>query len=364
MAVGMKRRRVARAAVGAVAFSGLVGACGSSTSHRASPPPTAAPSTTTATSAPSTTVTTTYSGPVCPLTHMPAPNGKVPQRPALAIKVENLPQARPQYGLASADVVYEEPVEGGITRFIAIYQCHDSSRVEPVRSGRFIDPEIVNQYGAHPLFAYSGAIQPVVNAVDSSPLVDVGVNRAPLSAYWRDPARYAPHNLATSTSKLYAYAASIHVAETPPAPTFSFGPMGSGWTPAASVHIGYTYSDLTWTWQPSSGVYSRSYSDTGPATLGGGGQITASNVVVMHVVMYPSQYVEDPTGTHENLLTLTGSGPVQILRNGAVMSGTWQRPSLNDLTKYVDGSGNPISLGPGVTWVELVPTTIGVQVTP
>ena len=365
MAAGMKKRRLARAVVGVAALGGLMSACGSSSKRLTAPPITEAPSTTaSSTTTPGTSPTTVSSGPVCPLTHLPAPNGKVPQRPALAIKVENLPQARPQYGLASADVVYEEPVEGGITRFIAIYQCHDSSRVEPVRSGRIIDPEIVNQYGAHPLFAYSGAIQPAVNAIDSSPLVDVGVNRAPTGVYWRDPSRYAPHNLATSTSKLYSFAATLHVAEAPPAPTFTFGPMGAGWGPAASVHIGYTYSDLTWTWQPSTGVYSRSYSDTGPATLGGGGQITASNVVVMHVVMYPSQYVEDPTGIHENLLTLTGSGPVQVLRNGAVISGTWRRPSLSDLTTYVDGSGNPISLSPGITWVELVPTTVAVNVAP
>ncbi len=319
------------------------------------------------TQAPTTAAPTTAAaapGPVCPLTDLPAPGGQVPQRPALAIKVENLPQARPQYGLNQADVVYEEPVEGGITRFIAIYQCHDSARVEPVRSGRFIDPEIVNQYGAHPLFAYSGAIQPVVNAIDSSPLVDVGVNRAPLSDYWRDPARYAPHNLATSTAALYRYAASLHVAETPPAPTFTFGPVGAGATPVSSVYIPYPFSHVTWTWQPSAGVFYRSYLHTGPATLGGGGQITASNVVVMHVVMYPSQYVEDPTGAHENLLTLTGSGPAQIFRNGVEISGTWNRPSLSDTTSYLNSAGQTIALTPGQTWVELVPTTIGTTVTP
>ncbi|HET9076795.1 MAG TPA: DUF3048 domain-containing protein [Acidimicrobiales bacterium] len=363
MGPGRTNKRWTRAAAGAVALGGLVAACGSSPPRKAaSTTSSSAPGTTAAAS--TTTPTTAAPPPTCPLTDLPAPKGKVPQRPALAIKVENLPQARPQYGLAPADVVYEEPVEGGITRFIAIYQCQDSARVEPVRSGRLIDPEIVRQYGAHPLFGYSGAIQPAVDAIDSSPLVDVGVNRAPLSAYQRDPARYSPHNLMTSTAALYAYAASRHVSPTPPAPTFTFGPVPAGATPVASVHIGYTYSDLTWTWRQSSGVFFRSYSDTGPATLGGGGQITASNVVVMHVHMYPSQYVEDATGIHENLLTLTGSGPAQVFRNGVQISGTWNRPNLSDITSYLDSAGHPIPLNPGQTWVELVPTTVGVNVTP
>lgn len=349
-----------RVALGTVVLGGVLGACGSSRAHRAALiEPVAAPPTTVA-----ATTTAPPPPPVCPLTGLPAPGGQVPQRPALAIKVENLPQARPQYGLAAADVVYEEPVEGGISRFIAIYQCKDAARVEPVRSGRLVDPEIVDQYGDHPLFAYSGAIQPAVNAIDSSSLIDVGVNRAPLSAYWRDGSRLAPHNLATSTAALYQFGAGVHAPSTPPNPVFTYGPLGSGATPTASVHIGYLYSDLTWTWQQSAGVFFRSYSDTGAANLGEGGQITASNVVVMHVKMYPSQYVEDATGIHENLLTLTGSGPAQIFRNGAEISGTWNRASLSDNTSYLDPAGQPVALTPGQTWVELVPDSVAVNVAP
>jgi hypothetical protein len=286
----------------------------------------------------------------------------VPERPALAVKVENLPVSRPPYGLGTADVVYEEPVEGGITRFIVIFQCRDASRIQPVRSGRLIDPDLVRQFGTHPLFAYAGAIQPVVAKVDSSSLIDVGVNRAP-HAYSRDPARPAPHNLVTSTAALYAAGAAQHAPATPPAPVFHYGPLGTH-SPATALHIAFPESDLTWTWRPQTGEWSRSYSDTGPATLGGGGEIATANVIVMRVVLYPSQYVEDPTGAHENLLVLTGSGPAQVFRNGAVVNGTWQRHSLSDLTEFVDAAGHPILLTPGQTWIELVPTTVHVTVTP
>jgi hypothetical protein len=299
----------------------------------------------------------------CPLTGLPAPGRRVPARPALAVKVENLPEARPQYGLSSADVVYEEPVEGGITRFIVIYQCHDASRIEPIRSGRLIDPDIVQQYGAHPLFAYAGAIQPVVTKVDASPLIDVGIYRAPLSAYWRDPNRYGPHNLISSTAVLYAAGRAQNAPKAAPKPVFRFGAMPPH-SAAASVNIANPSSDVTWTWQPQAADWLRSYVGAGAATMGEGGDITTTNIVVMTVVMYPSPYVEDATGIHENELTLTGSGPVQVFRDGSVITGTWKRSTLSHTTELLTASGKPITLTPGQTWVELVPTTIPVTVTP
>lgn len=353
-----------RATAGLLALSGVLAACGSHSSKAAVHPAGTVTS-------PTTDATTSSSPPppppTCPLTGQPAPNGQVPQRPALAIKVENLPQARPQYGFSKADVIYEEPVEGGITRYVVIYQCQGSPRVEPVRSGRLIDPEIVMQYGAHPLFAYSGAIQPAVDSIDASTLIDVGAYRGPASDFWRDPDRVIPHNLETSTSLLWAYGASVGAKPAAPPSPFTFGSPVAGGTPAASVHISYEFSNLTWTWNPTTGLFQRSYDDpgyVGQAAMGEGGYMTASNVIVMHVVEYPSQFVEDATGAHENLLTLIGSGAVEVFRNGTEFSGSWVRPKFSDVTKYVTASGQTITLTPGQTWIELVPTTIPTAVTP
>ena len=297
----------------------------------------------------------------CPLTDLAPPAGAVPDRPALAVKVENLPAARPQYGLSSADVVYEEPVEGGITRFIVIYQCRDADRIEPVRSGRIIDPQIVGQYGAHPLFAYAGGIAPAIAAIDSSSLIDVGVLKA-ANAYTRDPNRPVPHNLMTSTGALYRTGEAQNAPQGAPGPVFSFGPVDPAGTPASGVCVSFPYSDLTWTWSQGSNGWLRSYGN-GPATRGEGGQITAADVIVMRVILYPSPYVEDPTGAHENLLKLTGTGSVEVFRNGVMIAGTWKRPSLSDKTQFEDETGHTISLAPGNIWIELVPTTVQVAVT-
>ncbi len=301
---------------------------------------------------------------LCPLTGTPAPGGKVPQRAAVAVKIENLPEARPQWGLDKADIVFEEPVEGGITRFIAVYQCQAAARIEPVRSGRLVDPQILEPLGRI-LFGYSGAIQPAINEIDSkrSLLEDVGADRFG-NAYWRDPDRYAPHNLVTSTAALYAAARSVGYQQKPPTAIFSYGRPSPGGTPAAAINIDDPLDVTTWTWHRGTGVYYRSYSDTGPALQGDNVQITASNVVVMLVHEYPTPWPEDDTGALENELTLKGSGPAWVFRDGAQFYGRWERPLLDHPTVFYEANGTKVTLSPGGTWVELVPDGLHISVKP
>jgi hypothetical protein len=276
----------------------------------------------------------------------------------LAVKVENLPAARPQWGLDKADIVFEEPVEGGITRFIAVYQCQEASRIEPVRSGRFVDAQILQPLG-HMLFAYSGAIQPVVDAIDSagSLLEDIGADRAS-GAYWRDDTRLEPHNLATSTAALYAAGATFGYPTAPPPPYFVYGAPPVGGTPASAVHLSFSNLDeTTWKWGVKLHAWFRSYSDTGPAIQGDDVPISAADVVILRVNEYPTAYVEDETGAHENELTLTGSGPAYVFRDGFELTGIWKRPSLSQPATLVEADGATMTLAPGNTWEELLPTT-------
>ena len=293
----------------------------------------------------------------CPLTGLPAPNHKPPHRPALAIKVENLPEARPQSGLDHTDIVYEEPVEGGITRFIAIFQCHGSSRVEPVRSGRLVDPLILVQYG-HPLFAFAGAIQPVINKVDASPLVNLDFDVVP-NDYFRDPTRLAPHNLYTNTALLWA----AHRGGSPPHPVFDYSStVPSGGVRAPVIHIPFSgYSDVYWRWSAKAHRYVRYYNGSVPANLSDGTIINAANVVVQMVKLTPSPYVEDATGVHEWDVHVIGHGRAAVYRDGVMIPGRWVRPKLGDTTRFLDKHGQVIPLQPGNTWVELVPTTISVS---
>jgi len=294
--------------------------------------------------------------PSCPLTGQPAPHGEVPARPALAIKVENLPDARPQAGLDRADVVYEEPVEGGITRFIVVYQCHDAARVGPVRSGRTTDPKVLVQFG-RPVMGYAGGQAPVVRAIDRAGLIDENYNIA-ISAYTRDETRPAPHNLYTSTRSLWKAAKATEGA---PHPVFSYDPEVAGPSrKARTVHLPFSsYSDVYWTWSRREGAWLRSHG-TVPHVLEDGTQVRAANVVVMQVQVRTGPIV-DAAGNHSPEVELTGSGKAYVFRDGRMIVGRWERARLKDVTTFVTKAGTEIALAPGVTWVELLPSTIGVQ---
>jgi len=294
--------------------------------------------------------------PSCPLTGQPAPHGEVPARPALAIKVENLPDARPQAGLDRADVVYEEPVEGGITRFIVVYQCHDAARVGPVRSGRTTDPKVLVQFG-RPVMGYAGGQAPVVRAIDRAGLIDENYNIA-ISAYTRDDTRPAPHNLYTSTRSLWKAAMATEGA---PHPVFSYDPEVAGPSrKARTVHLPFSsYSDVYWTWSRREGAWLRSHG-TVPHVLEDGTQVRAANVVVMQVQVRTGPIV-DAAGNHSPEVELTGSGKAYVFRDGRMIVGRWERARLKDVTTFVTKAGTEIALAPGVTWVELLPSTIGVQ---
>ena len=294
--------------------------------------------------------------PSCPLTGQPAPHGEVPARPALAIKVENLPDARPQAGLDRADVVYEEPVEGGITRFIVVYQCHDAARVGPVRSGRTTDPKVLVQFG-RPVMGYAGGQAPVVRAIDRAGLIDENYNIA-ISAYTRDETRPAPHNLYTSTRSLWKAAKATEGA---PHPVFSYDPEVAGPSrKARTVHLPFSsYSDVYWTWSRRERAWLRSHG-TVPHVLEDGTQVRAANVVVMQVQVRTGPIV-DAAGNHSPEVELTGSGKAYVFRDGRMIVGRWERAHLKDVTTFVTKAGTEIALAPGVTWVELLPSTIGVQ---
>jgi hypothetical protein len=288
---------------------------------------------------------------ICPLSGLAAPSGTVPDRPALAIKVENLPQSRPQTGLSWADVIYEEPVEARITRFIAVYQCQNASRVEPVRSARFTDPPILVQLG-HPLFAYAGGVPQVVQKVQQAGLVDMSFNnRAAAPAYHRDPARSAPHNLYTSTAALYGIAHRTGR----PDPLLTYSRTAPAGRPATEIHLPFSsFADVIWRWNASRHTYLR-WHGSEPHTLSDGTQVSAADVVVQ-VVKLVNTGIRDANGVVSPEVVSVGSGKAYVFRDGRLVTGTWSRPSSGDLTIFRDAKGDEIPLAPGHTWVELFPS--------
>lgn len=335
----------AAAAIVVVAVVAAIVVCssGKGSAGRNAPPP--APGTTAAVMAAAT----------CPLTGMPAPGGVVPERPALAIKVDNYPAARPQSGLADADLVFEEPVEGGITRYVAVYQCQEASLVGPIRSARYPDVGILSQLG-RPIFVHVGGITPILDMITSAPVIDLDLYYN-ATIVQNPPDRVAPYDTYASTSDAWAqYPAD----KSPPAPIFSYSSQPAAGSAVTSVHIPFSpTSDETWTWNPTSRTWLLSYSGVPDDDIDGN-QLSATNVVVERVDTYNGPYVENSLGAYEVEFNPLAGGSATVYRNGIAISGTWKRSSLTSPTQLVGTNGAAIALAPGNTWVELVPTTVSI----
>jgi hypothetical protein len=320
----------------------IVSACGGGDSKAATPKRTTT----------SASTSTTVAVPTAPLTGLPDPSGASLTRPALEVKVENTQMARPQAGIDQADVLYEEEVEAGITRFVSIFNSTVPSVIGPVRSVRAEDPDIVWPLGG--IFAYSGGAQVNVDAINAAPVHAVDEDTAGNAMVRNEssqPPREAPHNLYGLGQPLFDLGGDPK----PPPPLFSYfkqdaPPLtGQG---VVDFHVGFQSGyDPTWTWVGALGAWARSI-DGVPQTVTGPGKISPTNVVVQF-----TNY------TGEGEAQTVGEGDVWVFTDGTLRTGKWVRPDKAQPAKYVDASGNPILLRPGRTWVEILPVGDTVDVT-
>jgi hypothetical protein len=283
---------------------------------------------------------------------------KVADRPALAVKIENSTDARPQYGLEQADTVWEEVVEGGITRFLAVFQSKTPSRIEPIRSVRPMDAAVVAPLEG--LFAFSGGQTPFVNAAKKVSQVITMDGGSP--GFHRDPNRPAPHNVFADTKDLFAQADDSKTAAPPPE-QFRFARTLARSTAAthgkaatrAVIHMSGGYVP-GWTYDASKKVYLRDERGV-PSKSAEGVRLTGANVVVLRVKVVNTSY-KDPAGNPVPDTVLEGTGSATVLSGGKAVTGKWTKKST-DAVLRVTADGEDILLAPGETWVELVPTGSG-----
>ena len=285
-----------------------------------------------------------------PLTGLPADPAKV-GRTLLIVKIDNAPKARPQAGLNQADVVVEEAVEGGVTRFMTMFHSQDSD-VGPVRSARTTDILIATPLN-RPLFSYSGANADFEKLIGTAPVVNVGHGVAPRGTYTRVAGRPQVYDLFSTTPKLFAFAPAGAL---PPPPMFHYRFPGqpSVGEPMGGVRMEYRGKIVTavqWAWDGAAGLWKRSQ-DGGPHMDSAGAQVSAHNVVVQLVTYHDTGY-RDQSGAAVPEADLVGEGEAWVLSDGKVVKGRWKRTAPGEVTQYVDGVGAPIRLTPGRTWVEL-----------
>jgi hypothetical protein len=302
--------------------------------------------------------------PTCPLTGLPAPGGVVPQRPVLAVKVGNDPNARPQSGLENADIVFDTLAEGGITRYIAVYQCGNASAIGPIRSVRWDDWHILQMFGRADL-AFVNGINPDIDTVASLPWICDLDEFESSGAYYQDPDRYPPESTYSSTAALWKACPKGPA----PAPIFRYAPaVPGGAGPVKSVEINYSFdADVIWQWSAAHHAFLHFYRENGGVVADlddQGQQLQATNVVIELVNIEYGPYEESPGGTGDVEAQLTGTGTAYVLRDGHIERGTWSHPSWSVAPVLTAADGKPMTLQPGNTWVELVPYSDSVTFTP
>ena len=299
--------------------------------------------------------------PTCPLTGLAPPGGQVPQREVLAVKVGNNPSARPQSGLQQADIVFDTLAEGGITRYIAVYQCGTAADIGPVRSVRWDDWHILAEFG-HAGLAYVGGVNPNRATVASLPWICNLDDFVHPELYQQDPERVPPDATYTSTAVL----SSACGKQPPPPPAFQFSKsVQPGAGPVSAAEIPYSGSaDVVWQWSAAQHAFLHAYREGGavvPDIDSDASQLQADNVLVQFVAIQYGPYIETPGSTGDVESITLGSGPAYLLRNGRLIKGTWSRAHWDDMTQFTTAGGKPFLFDPGNTWVELVP--LGLQVT-
>lgn len=341
---------ISRQAVAAFALVGLALSSCSSASRTAStsvssPPASDAPSITSSPPTTSTdpTTTTRPSGPTSPLTGLALVDPATATRPALVVKIDNHPLARPQSGLNEADIVFEENVEQ-LTRFAAVFQSQGANPVGPIRSGRTQDIALLGSFN-RPLFVWSGGNRRVTDAIQASDLRQLSAQQQ--KGFLRAKDRPAPHDLYSSTDALFALAP----ADAGPPPqqfTYRSATTAAVGDDIAGVNVSMDGVKVSWRWDSASSTFVR-FSDGKPQVDAiSKTQVSTDNVVVLSVAYQPS-----PADAQSPEAQTLGTGDAWVFSAGKAQQARWTRNDRLQPFALTNAAGTVIVLTSGRTFVEL-----------
>jgi hypothetical protein len=261
----------------------------------------------------------------------------------LAVKIGNTYPERPATGLSKADIVYMIPVEGGLSRILAIFSSHYPSVMGPVRSARQTDIGLLRQFG-RPGFVYSGAQPHLLPVVEHSHIVDLYAGIA--GGFYRSLNRFEPYNLYARTKRLLKEAPKASLARNI---GFRFGPPPVTGDPRRSVSVSYPAASFRFTWSPRRQRWLM-WMDGARAYTTEAGQLSAPTVVIQRVVVGLSRFLEQGPMEPPYVKTV-GSGRALVLRNGEAFQANWSRPSRDGGTTFTTKSGQPMTFARGPVWI-------------
>ncbi len=290
----------------------------------------------------------------CPLTGVEPSKEALLERPAVAVKIENNSVAYPLSGLEEAEIVYEELVEGGLTRFMALYHCTDAPQAGPVRSSREVDPAIMTPITR--ILAAAGGNDAVREVLSENDIVLVDESGA------GEAMQRIPREGISSEHTLYADTAALRKLgkkkydETPPEDLYSFGDLEGKARKARSIAIEFGAASSSYRWNGSRWLR---FDEGQPLMSDTGEQIAVDNVIIEeHTINYSP--LTDVTGAQSTVIEdVTGSGRAVLFRDGKAIKGTWERETVEGPVRFLTKAGDEMVLAAGTTWIELVPSATG-----
>lgn len=268
--------------------------------------------------------------------------------PSLAAKIDNNSSARPQVGLERSDLVFEELVEGGQTRYVAVWHSDIPEEIGPVRSIRPMDPDIISPFGG--MVAYSGGQYQFVVLMQNTNVRNAIHGYSDMDdIMYRTRSKPSPHDVLVRAQLLIGRNGDL----APPAQQFAFAPdLASSSavregveTLSAAVRFSSSATP-SWDYEADSGRWLRSQLGV-PDLDSAGGQLSADNVVVLRVP------ISHDLGVPKT--ELIGSGDAWVLSGGKAITAVWAKSSQQGIISLHDAEGTVIRLAPGNTWIELMP---------
>ena len=281
-----------------------------------------------------------------PLTGVPVTSeSEIPNRPAMAVKIDNIGRARPQSGLNEADIVIEEIINDGATRFAAVFHSQDVDLLGPVRSGRYPDIQLLEAFD-RPLYVWSGGNAGVTYYIRNSKLVNLSAVNT--SGYYRRAGRPSPHNLYTSTEAMWEKTPEDFSIPPVVLPYLREGDTLDGEV-ADTINVVMDNVDVRWEYDAETGKYCR-WQDGSEHMTENSGQVCTDNVVVMQ-----ANYLQSPIDARTPDAQMLGSNTVAVFTGGTVRTGVWLRWETTDRYAFFDNLTdlNEIRLQPGRTFIEL-----------
>lgn len=290
----------------------------------------------------------------CPLSGVEPDKENVIDRPAVAVKIENAAIAYPLSGLEDAEIVYEELVEGGVTRFMAIYHCTDSTKAGPVRSARIVDPAIMGAITR--ILAYSGQNAPVLRALEEAEVVRLDENEADGGLTRIERAGISMEHTLYADTKVLRKLGQKQFDDPPPDDTFTFGDLEAKAKNAKSVSINFNpVNTIRYDWDENENGWLRFEADE-PFMTETGDQIVVDNVLIEEHVVNLSATIMDVAGNPSlEIADEIGSGRAFLFRDGSVVKGRWSREEIGEPVRFETKEGDKMVFAPGSIWIELLP---------